>query len=169
MPARPPTKKSPTKKAPAKKAPAKRKPIAKKAPTRPAAMLPMSEGDDGVQAYIASLPPWQAAFAKRLDALVTAQVPGVRKAIKWHSPMYGVHGQGFFLAFRGFRHHLKISFFKGAALTPAPPIVNLRTVRSLDVRAPDVLDEPQLARWIEQATSIPGWDGGSPRNGGEPL
>ena len=31
------------------------------------------------------------------------------------------------------------------------------------------LDEKQLATWIEQAASIPGWDGGSPRNGGIPL
>lgn len=36
-------------------------------------------------------------------------------------------------------------------------------VRSLVfVREPDRLDEKQLATWIEQAASIPGWDGGSP-------
>lgn len=33
----------------------------------------------------------------------------------------------------------------------------------------DKLDEKQLATWIEQAASIPGWDGGSPRYGGSPL
>jgi hypothetical protein len=41
-------------------------------------------------------------------------------------------------------------------------------VRSLDVRESDKLDEKQLATWIEQAASIPGWDGGSTRSGGSP-
>jgi hypothetical protein len=39
-------------------------------------------------------------------------------------------------------------------------------VRSLDVRESDELDEAQLARWIEQAAAIPGWDGGSPTSYG---
>jgi hypothetical protein len=30
----------------------------------------MSEGDTGVQAYIASMEPWQAAIAKHVDPLV---------------------------------------------------------------------------------------------------
>ena len=69
---------------------------------RKPASLAKSDGDAGVQAYIASMEPWQAAIAKRVDAL-------------------------------------------------------------LDVRESDKLDEKQLATWIEQAASSPGWDGGSPR------
>jgi len=42
-------------------------------------------------------------------------------------------------------------------------------VRSLDVCESDQLNEKQLATWIEQAASIPGWDGGSQRYGGSPL
>ncbi len=37
---------------------------------RKPAMLPMSDGDAGVQACIASMEPWQAAIAKHVDALV---------------------------------------------------------------------------------------------------
>jgi hypothetical protein len=103
-----------------------------------------SDGDAGVQAYIASMEPWQAAIAKRVDALVVKHVPGVRKAVRWHCPFYGVEGQGWFLAFAAFQHHVKFSFFKGTSL------------------------EKQLATWIEQAASIPGWDGGSTRSGGSP-
>ena len=130
---------------------------------RKPAMLPISDGDAGVQAYIASMEPWQSAIARRLDALVVKHVPGLRKAVKWHSPMYGVEGRGWFLAFRGFNHHVKFSFFKGTSLKPVPPIGQHKDVRSLDVRESDKLDEKQLATWIEQAASIPGWDGGSPR------
>jgi hypothetical protein len=40
-----------------------------------------------------------------------------------------------------------------------------KETRYLDIREDDKLDEKQLATWIEQAASIPGWDGGSPRYG----
>src|SRR3954468_547023 len=89
---------------------------------RKPAYLPKSDGDAGVQAYIASLEPWQAAIARRVDALVVEHVPGVRKAVRWHNPFYGVEGQGWFLAFAAFQHHVKFSFFKGTSLEPVPPI-----------------------------------------------
>lgn len=133
---------------------------------RKPAVLPKSDGDAGVQAYIASLEPWQAAVAQRVDALVVKLVPGVRKAVRWHSPFYGVEGQGWFLAIAAFQRHVKFSFFKGASLTPVPPVGQFKDVRSLDVRESDELDEAQFARWIEQAAAIPGWDGGSPMSYG---
>jgi hypothetical protein len=136
---------------------------------RTPASLPKSDGDAGVQAYIASMEPWQAAIAKRVDALVVKRVPGVRKAVRWHCPFYGVEGRGWFLAFNAFQYHVKFSFFKGSSLEPVPPIGKFKDVRSLDVRESDSLDEKQLATWITQAASIPGWDGGSRRYGGSSL
>lgn len=124
-------------------------------------MLPKSDGDAGVQAYIASMEPWQSAIAKRIDALVVKHVPGVRKAVRWHCPFYGVEGQGWFLAFAAFQRHIKFSFFKGALLNPVPPVGHIKDGRSLDVRESDKLDEKQFAIWIKQASSIPGWSGGS--------
>jgi hypothetical protein len=113
-----------------------------------------------VRAYIASLEPWQAAVARRVDALVAKRVPGVRKAVRWHCPFYGVPGKGWFLAFAAFQRHIKFSFFKGASLEPPPPVGKYKDVRSLDVRESDEIDEKQWASWIEQAASIPGWEGG---------
>ena len=136
---------------------------------RKPASLPKSDGDAGVQAYIASMEPWQAAIAQRIDALVVKHVPGVRKAVRWHCPFYGVEGQGWFLAFSGFQRHVKFSFFKGTSLKPVPPIGQFKDVRSLDVRESDKIDEKQLATWIKQAAAIPGWDGGSKRYGGSAL
>jgi hypothetical protein len=134
---------------------------------RKPAVLPKSDGDAGVQAYIASMEPWQAAIARRVDALVVEHVPGVRKAIRWRTPLYGVEGQGWFLAFNAFQHYVKLAFFKGTSLDPMPPVAAAHETRYLHVRESDELDEAQLVSWIEQAASIPGWDGGSPRlNGG---
>ena len=124
---------------------------------RKPAMLPMSEGNAGVKAYIASMEPWQAAIAKRMDALVVKHVRGVRKAVKWHSPMYGVEEQGFFLAFAAFQHHINFMFFRGASLKPVPPDGGQKHARSLRVHESDKLDEKQMVAWIKQAAAIPGW------------
>src|SRR5512143_1483531 len=99
---------------------------------RKPASLPKSDGNAGVQAYIASMEPWQAAIAKRVDALVVKHVPGVRKAVRWHCPFYGVERQGWFLAFAAFQHDIKFSFFKGTSLKPVPPIGQHQAVCSLD-------------------------------------
>jgi hypothetical protein len=136
---------------------------------RKPAMVPKSDGNAGVQVYIASMEPWQAAIARRVDALVVKHVPGVRKAVRWHCPFYGAQGQGWFLAFAAFQRHVKFSFFKGTSLKPIPPIGKFKDVRSLDVRESDTINEKQLAIWIKQAASIPGWDGGSSRYGGSSL
>mgnify|MGYP003487619632 CR=1 FL=1 len=42
-------------------------------------------------------------------------------------------------------------------------------MRYLDIHEDDQLDEGQLATWIKQAASVPGWDGGSTRYGGSTL
>jgi hypothetical protein len=53
-----------------------------------------ADGDAPVQAYIAAMPRWKRDLGRRLDALIVRTVPGVRKAVKWNSPFYGIAGQG---------------------------------------------------------------------------
>ena len=119
------------------------------------------EGDAPVQAYIAAMPGWKSELGRRLDALVVRTVPHVRKAVKWNSPFYGVEGQGWFLSFHCFTKYVKLTFFRGSALRPVPPGESKHEdVRYLDIREDDALDEAQLASWIAQAASRPGWDGG---------
>jgi hypothetical protein len=59
-----------------------------------------------VQAYIAAMPGWKRDVGRRLDALIVRTVPGVRKAVKWNSPFYGVEGQGWFLNFHTFTNYV---------------------------------------------------------------
>ncbi|HEY0590514.1 MAG TPA: DUF1801 domain-containing protein [Thermoanaerobaculia bacterium] len=117
-----------------------------------------AEGDAPVQAYIAAMPGWKRDVGKRLDALITRTVPGVRKAVKWNSPFYGVEGQGWFLSFHVFTRYIKVTFFRGASLHPVPPgLSKQEEVRYLDIREDDELDESQLAKWVKQAAALPGW------------
>jgi hypothetical protein len=48
--------------------------------------------DGAVRAWIDLLPKWQTVRARRVDAVVTRQVPNVHKAVKWHGAWYGVPG-----------------------------------------------------------------------------
>jgi hypothetical protein len=118
------------------------------------------DGDAPVQAYIAALSGWKRELGKRLDALIAANVPNVRKAVKWNSPFYGVEGQGWFLSFHMFTRYVKVSFFRGAALRPLPPGASKHEdVRYYDVREGE-LDEAQMADWVKQAAALPGWMSG---------
>ena len=117
-----------------------------------------AEGDAPVQAYIAAMPGWKRGVGRRLDALIERIVPDVRKAVKWNSPFYGVDGHGWFLSFHVFTHYVKVTFFRGASLRPAPPGKSKhKDVRYLDIREDVRIDEAQLASWIKQASELPGW------------
>ena len=83
--------------------------------------IPKADGDAPVQAYIAAMPGWKRDIGRRLDALVASTVPGVRKAVRWNSPFYGLEGQGWFLGFHVFTHYVKVTFFRGTSLRPVPP------------------------------------------------
>jgi hypothetical protein len=117
-----------------------------------------ADGDAPVQAYIAAMPGWKSDVGSRLDALIARTVPGVRKAVKWNSPFYGVEGQGWFLNFHTFTKYVKVAFFRGTSLRPVPPGASKhKEVRYLDIREDEPLDESQLAAWIRQAAALPGW------------
>src|SRR6188508_2608449 len=119
--------------------------------------IPKAEGDAPVQAYIAAMPGWKRDVGRRLDALIVRTVPGVRKAVKWNSPFYGVEGRGWFLSFHTFTNYVKVTFFRGTSLRPVPPGASKhKEVRYLDLRENE-LDEEQLAAWLRQASALPGW------------
>lgn len=115
------------------------------------------EGDAPVQAYIAAMPGWKSEVGRRLDALIERNVPGVRKAVKWNSPFYGVEGRGWFLSLHVFTRYLKVAFYRGAALKPVPPVGSRRKdVRYLHIHEQDELDEGRFADWVKQASALPG-------------
>ena len=75
-----------------------------------------ADGDAPVQAYIAAMPGWKSDLGRRLDELIVRTVPGVRKAVRWNSPFYGIEDQGWFLSYHVFTRYVKVTFFQGAAL-----------------------------------------------------
>lgn len=119
--------------------------------------IPKGEGDVPVQAYIAAMPGWKSEVGRRLDAIIEAAVPGVRKAVKWNSPFYGAPDrEGWFLSLHVFTNYVKVTFFRGTSLDPVPAGKSKHPeVRYLDIREGQ-LDEAQFADWLRQASALPG-------------
>ena len=116
------------------------------------------DGDGPVQAYIAAMPGWKRDVGRYLDALVVRTVPGVRKAVKWNSPFYGVEDQGgWFLSLHCFTKYVKVAFFRGTSLRPLPPGESKnKEMRYLDIHEDAKLDEAQFTAWVQQASQLPG-------------
>ena len=97
---------------------------------------------------------------KCLDALIERNVPNLRKAVKWNSPLYGIEGRGWFLGFHVFTHYVKVTFFRGTSLRPVPAGASKhKDVRYIDIREDDELDAAQMANWVKQAATLPGFLG----------
>ena len=138
------------------------RPVAKGTPAKPKLLagdnpqIAKGDGNAPVQAYIAAMPGWKQAVGRQLDALIEQTVPGVRKAVKWNSPLYGRDGETWFLSFHCFTRYVKVTFFRGTSLRPPPPGASRhRSVRYLDFHE-GALDEAQLADWVTQASRLPG-------------
>ena len=118
--------------------------------------IPKGYGDAPVKAYIAAMPGWKAELGRRIDAIVERVVPGVKKAVKWNSPFYGVEEDVWFLSYHCFTKYVKVTFFRGTSMQPVPPGKSKHPdVRYLDIYE-DGFDEAQFAEWVKQASELPG-------------
>lgn len=136
---------------------------AKKAAAKPVLLaggnpqIAKADGDAPVQAYIAAMPGWKGDVGRRLDALIMRTVPNVSKAVRWNSPFYGIEGRGWFLNYHCLTKYVKVAFFRGTSLRPVPPVESKhKEVRYFHIHEDDQLDEELVARWIRQASELPG-------------
>ena len=119
-----------------------------------------ADGDEPVQAYIEAMPEWKSDIGRQLDDLIVRTVPGVRKAVRWNSPFYGVEGQGWFLSYHVFARYVKVTFLNGSSLDPLPPIESKdKDTRYYHIFEDGIADEELVTSWIRQAAAVPGWAG----------
>jgi len=113
-------------------------------------------GDGPVQAYISAMPGWKSEVGRQIDATVERAVPGVRKAVKWNSPFYGMEDDLWFLSLHCFTRYIKVTFFRGTSLDPQPAGKSKHPgVRYLDIYE-GAFDEAQFAEWVKQSSGLPG-------------
>lgn len=119
--------------------------------------IAMGYGEAVVEAYIAAMPDWKQAVGRQLDAIITSAVPGVIKAVKWNTPLYGIEEHHYFVGFHCLTRYVKVSFMRGAELDPLPPGPSKqKAVRYLDIYETDTIDAAQFADWVQHASRLPG-------------
>lgn len=114
-------------------------------------------GDQPVRDYIAAMPGWKRAVGQAVDDIICRTVPGVRKAVKWNSPLYGTSPDEWFLSVHCVSQYVKLAFLRGAELEPLPPVGSKQPlVRYLHVFEDVPLDVRQFSDWVDQAARLPG-------------
>ena len=116
--------------------------------------IPKGYGDDVVRSYIDAVPGWKQNCCQRIDELVVSLAPDVCKAVKWNTPFYGIETERWFLAFHCFKSYVKVTFFRGAELSPMPPETSKQeSVRYYHIYE-DQFDEGQFIEWVKQAVKL---------------
>ncbi len=49
--------------------------------------IPKGYGEAPIRAYIAAMPGWKRDIGQKLDDIISRTLPGVKKAVKWNSPL----------------------------------------------------------------------------------
>lgn len=118
------------------------------------------DGNAPVAAYLNAMPGWKQDVGRKLDDLIRAAVPDVELAVRWNSPLYGIEGNGWFASYRCFTRYVKLTFFRGSLLDPAPSLrAKDEHARFVHIAEGEEVDERQLLDWFRQASLNAGWDG----------
>ncbi len=111
-----------------------------------------------VHNFIEELPGWQRNLAARIRELIHEADPHIREEWKWGTPVFVRNGN--VCAIGAFRDHLKVNFFKGAALSDPGGLLNAgleaKTSRAIDLADGDGIDEEKLRALVREAVTLDG-------------
>jgi hypothetical protein len=109
-----------------------------------------------ITSHIDSLADWRGTLLARLRRLIRAAGPDLVEEWKWSTPVWS--GNSNVVAVGAFQDHVKINFFKGAALDDAKGLFNAgleaKATRAIDVHEGDHLDEAGLKDLIRAAVAL---------------
>jgi hypothetical protein len=108
-----------------------------------------------ITAYIAELADWRGAMLARLRQLILDVDPTLVEEWKWDTPVWS--RQGNVVAAGVFKDHVKLNFFKGAALPDPQGLFNAgleaKATRAIDIHEGGAIDEPALRELIRAAVA----------------
>ncbi len=106
--------------------------------------------------YIAGLNDWRGKQLARLRKVILAADPDIVEEWKWDTPVWSHKGN--VVAVGAFQDHLKVNFFKGAALPDPHGLFNAgleaKASRAIDLHEGDQLDESALKDLVRAAVAL---------------
>jgi hypothetical protein len=103
--------------------------------------------------YIAELSDWRGQKLAQLRSLILEVNPAIEENWKWDTPVWSLKGN--VLAAAAFKGHLKLNFFKGAALEDPQGLFNAgleaKANRAIDFSEGDSFDQAALKDLIRAA------------------
>jgi len=105
--------------------------------------------------HIAELADWRGTLLARLRRLILDADPALVEEWKWGTPVWSCHGN--VVAAGAFKDHVKLNFFKGAALSDPHQLFNAgldaKATRAIDIHEGGTIDEPALRELIRAAVA----------------
>lgn len=109
-----------------------------------------------IDKQIASTSDWRGKVMTQLRQLIHEADPEITEEWKWDTGVY-VHG-GMVCAVSAFKDHVKINFFKGAALKDPDHLFNngleSKKHRSIDFNENDIVKEKEIKELIREAVTL---------------
>lgn len=108
-----------------------------------------------INQYISGLPPFSKAICKKLRQIILNADPDIQEDWKW-GPHYSC--QGMVCGYGAFTHHVKFTFFNGAAMKDALKLFNHcvdnEFSRSIKYTNVSEINEKVITAYIQQSVSI---------------
>ncbi len=105
--------------------------------------------------HIKELGDWRGKLLARLRKLILDSAPELTEEWKWDTPVWSYKGN--VVAGGVFKDHVKLNFFKGAALEDPKGLFNAgldaKTTRAIDFNEDSDIDEPALKDLVRAAVS----------------
>lgn len=105
---------------------------------------------------IAELGDWRGKTMARLRKLILEADPDIAEDWKWDTPVFAHKGN--VAAIGAFKDHVKLNFFKGAALKDPHGLFNAglesKASRAIDLREGDAIDESAVKDLIRAAVAL---------------
>lgn len=106
--------------------------------------------------YIAGLADWRGKMLARLRQIILKADPDLTEEWKWGTPVWSRKGN--VVAVSAFKDHVKINFFKGAALSDPHGLFNAgldaKAMRSIDLFEGDKINETALKELVREAVAL---------------
>ncbi len=96
-------------------------------------------------------------IVRALDESIRAAIPGLRYAVKWKRPYYGLPQLGWIIELAAYDVSVNVVFLGGADFHSPPPLGTTGRTRYVKVTSLEEAQRPELQTWIEEASRTPGW------------